>query len=82
MEKYCLFAIAILVILAFVFVLYTDTTNKIIKDQEKEIGKLTTENMRLRSALRGAKNVEMLEYNGEPCQKPAAVVKKIEERSC
>ena len=58
MEKYCLFAIAILVILAFVFVLYTDTTNKIIKAQEKEIGKLKTENMRLRSALKSAKNEE------------------------
>ena len=82
MEKYCLFAIAILVILALVFIFYTYTTDKIIKMQEKEIGKLTTENKRLRSALRGAKSVEMLEYNGKPCQKPAAVVKKIKERPC
>ena len=82
MEKYCLFAIAILVILALVFVLYTDTTNKIIKMQEKEIGKLKTENMRLRSALRGAKDVEMLECNGELLKNPVAVIKKIEERSC
>lgn len=33
------------------FIAYSVTTKRIIQDQEKEIAKLTTENMRYKSAL-------------------------------
>lgn len=40
-----------LVLLIGFFIAYSVTTKRIIQDQEKEIAKLTTENMRYKSAL-------------------------------
>lgn len=38
-------------LLVVFFIAYSVTTKRIIQDQEKEIAKLTTENMRYKSAL-------------------------------
>lgn len=38
-------------LLVGLFIAYSVTTKNIIQDQEKEIAKLTTENMRFKSAL-------------------------------
>ena len=61
--------------LIFFFVCYSFTTNKIIRGQEKEIAKLSTENRRLRSALNGAKYVERIVLSKDPASNPKAAVR-------
>lgn len=48
------------IILVCCFVYYSATTNKIIKEQEREIASLTTENKRLKSILQGMQNIEKM----------------------
>lgn len=57
------------------FVAYKVTTDKIIKEQEKEIATLNTENRRLHAALRGARHVEVLEISDRPARQPKAIVR-------
>lgn len=45
---------------------YTATTNKIIKEQEREIAALTTENKRLKTALKAKKKVKVVTVSPEP----------------
>ena len=49
---------------------YTTITNKIIKDQEREIAALTTENKRLKSTLRGVKTVSKIVLSDKPLDYP------------
>lgn len=68
MEKLVIFA-AVIVCLLTIFVLaYKVVTDKIIKDQERELAALKTENKRLRSALRGAEYVEKIKFSNEPVE--------------
>lgn len=62
--------------LIFFFICYSVTTKQLIRDQEKEIAKLSTENRRLKSALAGARYVEHLVISKEPANNPKATVKK------
>ena len=61
--------------LIFCFVCYSVTTKQLIRDQEKEIAKLSTENRRLKSALAGARYVEHLVISKEPASNPKATVR-------
>jgi hypothetical protein len=56
---------------------YTITTNKIIKDQEREIEILTTDNERLRSALRGARYVKKIVYGDYKINNPEPAKVKL-----
>ena len=68
MRSLIIIAIVALCILAVCISTYTAYTNKIIKEQEREIAQLETENKRLRSALRGAKYVDNLKLSNEPVE--------------
>ena len=59
------------------FIAYSTTTSRIIKDQEKEIAKLRTSNMRLQAALRGRKYVGKVKLSGKPTNAPQAVVEIV-----
>ncbi len=61
------------------FLLYKLETDRIIKEQDKEIATLTTENKRLKSALRGAKYVDKIVLSSKPLDYPPAA--KIELRA-
>lgn len=50
------------------FLGYKFTTERVIKDQEREISELTKEIERYKSALRGAKYVEKIVYHKEPLE--------------
>ena len=54
MEYIMTFAVICLVVLVLSIIAYTYTTNRIIKDQDKEIMKLNTDNYRLRTELHKA----------------------------
>lgn len=56
---------------------YTVTTNKIIKDQEREIEILKTDNERLRSALRGARYVKNMVFHDYKINNPEPAKIKI-----
>ena len=61
------FALVSLVILIACIFAYRYYTNSIIKDQEKEIAKLRTENFRLQSALkRNVRTVRIYDDSIEP----------------
>ena len=68
MEKLIIIASVVLCLLAIFVLAYKSVTDKIIKDQEREISALKTENKRLRSALRGAKYVDNLKLSNEPVE--------------
>ena len=68
MEKLVIIAAVIVCLLAVFVLAHTVVTDKIIKDQERELAKLRTENKRLRSALRGAKYVDNLKLSNEPVE--------------
>lgn len=68
MEKLVIVAAVIVCLLAVFVLAHTVVTDKIIKDQEREIAKLRTENKRLRSALRGAKYVDNIKLSNEPVE--------------
>ena len=59
---------------------YTTITNKIIKDQEREIAALTTENKRLKSALRGVKSVSKIVLSDKPLDYPPTDKIKLSAR--
>lgn len=58
----------------------TATTNKIIKEQEREIARLKTENKRLKSALRGAKYVSKIVLSDKPLDYPPTAKIKLSAR--
>ena len=61
------------IIVGFVgFKFYTET---IIKEQEKEIAALRTENMRLQAALRGSRHVRNVVVSDRPANRPQAIVR-------
>lgn len=68
MERLLIFALIVVLFLAAAVIAYTVVTNKIIKDQEREIEILKTDNERLRSAIRGARYVENLRLSKEPVE--------------
>ena len=68
MEKLVIVAAVIVCLLAVFVLAHTIVTDKIIKDQERELARLRTENKRLRSALRGAKYVDNLKLSNEPVE--------------
>lgn len=53
MDWFLILGIIFFSVLIFSFVVYSTTTAKIIKGQEKEIAALRTENMRLKNRLGG-----------------------------
>jgi hypothetical protein len=59
---------------------YTTMTNKIIKEQERKIAALTTENKRLKSALRGAKYVNKIVLSDKPLDYPPTAKIKLSAR--
>ena len=63
------------------FIGYKITTGKIIKDQEREIEILKTDNERLRSAIRGAKYVDNLILSNDTEQRPSVTFKIINPES-
>lgn len=68
MENLLTFALIVVLFLVAAVIAYTVVTNKIIKDQEREIEILKTDNERLRSAIRGARYVENLRLSKEPVE--------------
>lgn len=58
----------------------TATTNKIIKEQEREIARLKTENKRLKSALRGSKYVNKIVLSDKPLDYPPTAKIKLSAR--
>lgn len=68
MERLLTFALIVVLFLVAAVIAYTVVTNKIIKDQEREIEILKTDNERLRSAIRGARYVENLRLSKEPVE--------------
>lgn len=68
MEKLIIIASVVLCLLAIFVLAYKSVTDKIIKDQDREISALKIENKRLRSALRGAKYVDNLKLSNEPVE--------------
>lgn len=66
MENLLTFALIVVLFLVAAVIAYTFITNKIIKDQEREIEILKTDNERLRSAIRGARYVKNLRLSKEP----------------
>lgn len=68
MENLLTFALIVVLFLVAAVIAYTVVTNKIIKDQEREIEILKTDNERLRSEIRGARYVENLRLSKEPVE--------------
>lgn len=68
MENLLTFALIVVLFLVAAVIAYTFVTNKIIKDQEREIEILKTDNERLRSAIQGARYVENLRLSKEPVE--------------
>ena len=68
MEKFIILLSVLVCFLAIFVFAYKIVSDKIIKDQERELAKLRTENKRLRSALRGAKYVDNLKLSNEPVE--------------
>ena len=58
MDYFLLIGLITLSVLIVSFTIYSALTNSIIKDQEREINKLTIENKRLESSLGKLKNVK------------------------
>lgn len=58
MDYFLLIGLIALGLIAISFTVYSALTNSIIKDQEREINKLTIENKRLESSLGKLKNVK------------------------
>jgi Tfp pilus assembly protein PilN len=81
MRSLIIIGIVALVLLAVCISFYTAYTNSIIKDQEREIAKLETENKRLKSAIRGAQYVTKIVFSDKPLDYPATVkLTKPQER--
>lgn len=81
MDYFLLFGIIGFSCLIISFIAYSTTTNKIIKEQEREIAALHTENKRLKSALRGSRYVTKIVFSDKPIDYPAtAKITKTQER--
>lgn len=80
MRSLIIIAIVALVILAVCVSGYTAYTDKIIKDQEREIAQLKTENKRLKSALRGVKSVSKIVLSDKPLDYPPTAKIKLSAR--
>lgn len=81
MDYFLLFGILAFAGLIISFLAYKFTTDKIIKDQEREIAALHTENKRLKSALRGSRYVTKIVLSDKPIDYPAtAKITKTQER--
>lgn len=81
MEKLVIALSAVVCALAIFVFGYKLITDKIIKEQLKEIAVLRTENNRLKSALRGAKYVTKIVYSDKPVDYPPTVkITKPQER--
>ena len=76
MDYFFIFGIIGFSCLILSFIGYSATTNKIIKDQERDIAKLETENKRLKSALRGKRYVKDAVYLDYPITNPKAQIIK------
>lgn len=76
MDTFLLFGLIGFSCLILSFIGYSATTNKIIKDQERDIAKLETENKRLKSALRGKRYVKDMVYYDYPVTNPKAHIIK------
>lgn len=76
MDYFLLFGLIGFSCLILSFIAYSTTTNKIIKDQERDIEKLTAENKRLKSALRGKRYVKDIVYHDYPITNPKAQIVK------
>ena len=63
------------------FIAYKIITDKIIRDQEREIAKLKTENRRIYSALSGAKYVSKLVVSKNTIDYPATAKIELRERN-
>ena len=74
MDNFFILEIIGVVILLICIAGYSATTNKIIKDQDREIDKLTADNERLKSALRGASKVTNIVINKELEPDPKAKI--------
>lgn len=74
MDYFFLFEIIGVIILFICIAGYSATTNKIIKDQDREIDKLTDENKRLREALKKAVKVTNIVINKELEPDPKAKI--------
>lgn len=57
--------------------IYVYITNGIIKEQDKKIAKLRTDNFRLQAALRGKRYVKNVEYFDEELHNPQAKIIEI-----
>ena len=68
MENLLTFALIVVCFLVAAVIAYTFVTNKIIKDQDREIEILKTDNERLRSAIRGARYVDNLKLSKDPVE--------------
>lgn len=62
MENLLTFALIVVCFLVVAIIAYALVTNKIIKDQERDIEILKTDNERLRSYIRGARYVKKIVY--------------------
>lgn len=80
MEKLIIVAAVIVCLLAAFVLAHTVVTDKIIKDQEREIAQLKTENKRLKSALRGVKSVSKIVLSDKPLDYPPTAKIKLSAR--
>lgn len=76
MDKLVTFALVITLFLVAAVIAFTIVTNKIIKDQAREIDILRTDNERLRSAIRGAGYVSKMRLSKNPIE-PAVTITVI-----
>ena len=68
-------------LLIICFLAYKYYTEAIIKDQERELARLKTENKRLYTALRGAKYVSKLVVSKNTIDYPATAKIELRERN-
>ena len=70
MDYFLLFGIIGFACLILGFIGYKLTTDKVIKEQNKEISALETENKRLKAALRGVKHIEKIYFSDKVIEYP------------
>lgn len=80
MDYFLLFGITGFACLILGFIGYKLTTDKIIKEQDKELAALKTEKKRLESALRGAKYIQKVYLSDKEIDYPPTAKIKVERR--
>ena len=70
MDYFLLFGIAGFACLILGFIGYKRSTDKIIKEQDRELAALETENKRLKSALRGLKRIQKVYFSDKEIDYP------------